>query len=144
MPSQSKKAIQRRNKRKRNSEAKAAKLAAAQAALQVLQPEECEICYASFCQTGCTACPSSKFFGWKDRNCECPDPKICNKCVVGLIASEVERCCLSVDCDEKVVKCPWCRNKINITIYHNRLEGHFLMYPDEDTRPPINADEFWS
>jgi len=161
--SQSKKAIQRRNKRRKQSQAKAAKLAAkakeaatAQAAVQAIQdalahvqqaqeePEECAICCTPFCKAGCWACPESKCTDWNYRHCECPEPKICKSCVVELITTSVERCCTSTECNEMVVKCPWCRNKVFITEYHNRIEAHIAEFPDGDERPPINAHEFWS
>ena len=87
----------------------------------VQKPEElCEICAHPFKDSGPDE--DNKYdvhvrvwpFEWKQRGCQCPDPKWCMGCCRHLVLTEAKRCCLNPGCDGVILPCPWCRVNVNV------------------------------
>ena len=110
---------------KRRARRKAAAKTAKAPTAKVQKPKEadedlCEICAHPFKDKGPDE--DSKYdvhvrvwpFDWKQRGCQCPDPKWCVGCCRRLILNEAKRCCLNPGCNGVILPCPWCRVNVNV------------------------------
>ena len=138
-------AAQRRRKRAADKQAKAATDKQRRELLKQYGPrkpeagEKCQICYTPFA-TEINSCgqafnePNRHTFDsnmrfpvrdWKVRGCECPDAKICLKCVQKEAFRSAFRCCTNPVCTKVAVKCPWCRADVGIEdCFYSWVERH--------------------
>ena len=92
---------------------------------------ECQLCYYPMVPVdddiGDVQQAKSQFpvWDWKQRGCECPEPKICLACIRHESMRSGQRCCLEPTCHKIMVKCPWCRVPMNFgNLYYSWLCDH--------------------
>ena len=89
---------------------------------------ECQLCYYPMVPVdsdiGHVQQAKAQFpvWDWKQRGCECPEPKICLACIRHEAIRSGQRCCLEPTCHKIMVKCPWCRVPMNFgNLYYDWL-----------------------
>ena len=83
------------------------------------EPLSCQICYKPYGRferpcghvSQVQAWPE---WDWQARGCVCPAVEICTECVQKEAFESAVRCCLNPLCKNIVMKCPWCREDVQI------------------------------
>ena len=83
------------------------------------EPLSCQICYKPYgpFERPCGHVTQVRAFpewDWQERGCVCPTVEICLECVQKEAFESAKRCCVNPLCKGIVMKCPWCREDVNI------------------------------